>query len=88
MISFMAQTPLNIYRTLPANTAENKRLLLFLVIVRAENPRPNKRAGFSSSKHHRSLFSPLFLLFTCCSLCSANNVLFKPGQKTLSVFSA
>lgn len=59
-------------------------------IVRAENPRPNKRAGFSSSKHHTSLFFFFFflLLFTCCSLCSTNNVLFKPGQKTLSVFRA
>lgn len=37
-------------------------------IVRAENPRPNKRAGFSSSKHHTSLFffffpSPFHMLF-------------------------
>lgn len=89
-----AQTPLNISRALATNTAENKHLLLFLrLYVLRILVQTNERVFLPANItdiFFFFFFSPLFslLLFTCCSLCSTNNVLLKPGQRTLSVFRA
>lgn len=89
MIFSTAQTPLNIYRRLPANTVENKHLLLFLrLYVLRILVQTNERVFLPANITHLFFFFFFLLLFTCCSLCSTNNVLFKPGQKTLSVFRA
>jgi len=82
-----AQTPLNIYRALPTNAAENKILLLFLrMYVPRILVQTNERV-FLPANITDLFFFPLSP-FTCCSLCSANKVPFKPEQKTLSVFRA
>lgn len=84
-----AQMPPNIYRTLPTNTVENKRLLLFLrLYVLRICVQTNELVFLPVNITDLFLPPPPLLLSACCSLCSPNNVLFKPRQKTLSVFRA
>lgn len=55
------------------------------VFVRAENPRPNKREGFSSSKHHRSLSCCFPFSFSCVVHSALQTMLIlSPGRKLSS----